>query len=199
MGNDDTARTLGEKFAGIPTLLRGNRSSPAVLSGDETTAQLNGLADDVLMFSGLGCRNVSMVFVPRDYDFSELRHILAAREADLDRRRSNNLRHSRAMLRMTGATHIDAGAVLLVEARDFSASPGVLNYTFYDSPAEVDGWLAAHSAGIQCVACSPGGGELRIALRSGFHLRTVALGQTQHPRLDDYPDGVDTMKFLTTI
>jgi hypothetical protein len=181
MGSDETTKALREQFRGVPMLLRGNRSSLAVVDGRETAAELEGLADDVLMFSGLGCRNVSLVFVPRGYDLDVLRGVLAAREGGLEARYRNNLRHSRAMLRLGGAEYIDAGAALLVEARDFPAAPSVLHYSFYDAPAEVDAWIAAHATEIQCVAT-----------HSSF-------GQTQHPRLTDYPDGVDTMKFLMTI
>ncbi len=97
------------------------------------------------------------------------------------------------MLKMTGAPHIDCGVCMLVENRDFSSEPSVLNYADYDSLTEVTDWITQHDPEIQCVA-------VPHALASvGIHPRAVALGRTQHPRLTDYPDGRDTMQFLATI
>jgi hypothetical protein len=187
MGGNEAVRAISEKCSGVPMLLRGHRSSLAVLSGGETTKELSAMADDVLMYSGLGCRNVSLVWVPRGYNFAPLQEVLAGRVESLGGKYRGNLRQSRAMLAMNGTPHIDCGASLLVEARDFPAQPSILGYAFYDDPSEVTDWIAAHDSEIQCVASnSP-------------YPRAVQLGQTQHPRLTDYPDGLDTMKFLEKI
>ncbi len=188
MGANDTVAQVAGKYAGIPMLLRGNRSSLAVLDGSESEDELEGLSDDVLMYSGLGCRNVSLVWVPRGYDFSALGEVLGRRTGSLGKRYRGNLRQARAMLRMNVATHTDCGATLLVESTGFPAQPSILNYAFYDDPAEVIDWIAAHDLQIQCVA-------------SNYPLSIIhyPLGQTQRPGLADYPDGRDTMKFLETI
>jgi hypothetical protein len=187
MGGDDAVRAIYEKYSGMPMLLRGHRSSLAVLTGSESAEELAGLADDILLYSGLGCRNVSLVWVPRGYDFAPLSEVLTARVESLGEKYRGNLRQIRAMMRMNGTPHIDCGASLLVEVRDFPAQPSILHYAFYDNPSEVTAWTTAHEGEIQCIATnSP-------------YPRAVRLGQTQHPRLTDYPDGRDTMKFLETI
>jgi hypothetical protein len=197
MGNDDTVAAIGEKYSGIPMLLRGNRSSLAVLSGDETDDELASLADDVLSFSGLGCRNVSLVFVPRGYDFSRLQSVMAQRAGSVGPGFAGNYRQARAMLRMSATPHIDTGAALMVEvadAPDFPAQPSVLHFAIYDDPTEAADWIARHDHEIQCVARN-----LHSSLFTLHFNRAVPLGQTQRPRLTDYPDGRDTMQFLETI
>lgn len=189
MGGDEAVRSIALTYSGLPTLLRGNRSSLAVVTGNETDEQLAALADDVLMYSGLGCRNVSLVFVPRDYDFSRLQHAVSQCINPLDLKYRNNYMQARAMLRMNDAPHIDCNGLLLVENRDFSPQPSVLYYAFYDALPEVKLYVAEHENDLQCVASS-----------SAFdHPRAVPMGRTQHPGLSDYPDGADTMNFLATI
>lgn len=226
MGGDDAVAAIGQRWAGVPMLLRGNRSSLAVLSGDESRQELEGLADDVLLYSGLGCRNVSLVFVPRDYDFVPLQNIISQRENTIQLKYRNNYRQARAMLSMGGVPHLDCGACLLVGESDFSIQPSILNYAFYDDLYEVKVWMAQHDSRIQCVAAAPclleaphaaddyqhaADDACRHAVHdaaqrlvacsslSRLHPRAVPLGDTQHPRLDDYPDGRDTMQFLMTI
>jgi hypothetical protein len=197
MGSDRTVEAISRRWAGIPMLLRGNRSSAAVLDGGETDEELAGLADDVLMYSGLGCRNVSLLFVPRGYDFGGLQSIFSQRVDSLGPNRRNNYRQTRALLRMTAAPHIDAGAVLLVDATpnpDFPAQPSILHYAHYDAPTEISDWLVRHDGEIQCVAAN-----FQFSIPNFQIPRSVCLGQTQRPRLEDYPDGCDTMRFLETI
>jgi hypothetical protein len=192
MGSDATIAAIAASHARIPTLLRGNRSSLAVLTGRETTAELEGLADDVLMYSGLGCRSVSLVWMPRGYDFGSLVEVLRRREGTLPETWRGSFRQTRALMQMTAAPHIDTGAALLTKSRDFAQSPGTLNYTFYDTPTEITEWLKEHNEQIQCVATN------HSSLITD-HSRATRLGQAQHPGLTDYPDGCDTMQFLKTI
>lgn len=191
MGSDDAVGALREKYAGIPMLLRGNRSSLAVLDGTETPRQLAALADDVLSFSGLGCRNVSLVFAPRGYDFRKFQHVLYQYESELNLKHRNNYRQARALLKMNAVSHIDCHSCLLVEDRDFSNNVSVLNYAFYDTLSKVTDWINDHDGAVQCVACPP-------SFKS-CHPRAVAPGQTQRPSLGDYPDGRDTMEFLSSL
>jgi hypothetical protein len=194
MGGNDAVAAIAEAYRNIPMLMRGHRSSLAILSGAESADELAGLADDVLSFSGLGCRNVSLVFVPRKYDFSELQYAISQRVNSLEVKYRNNLKQARAMLRMTGVPHLDCEACILVENRDFSATPSILNYAHYDTLHEVTDWIIEHDTEIQCVSTN-----CRPPIVDNQLNRAVKLGKTQHPHLEDYPDGRDTMQFLMTI
>ncbi len=188
MGGNDTVRVFREKYSDVPLLLRGTRWSPAILDGTETRAELNALADDVLAYSGLGCRNVSLVFVPRGYDFTSMQDALS--QYHTSQKHRNNYRQTRALLDLADTPYIDCGTCLLRECEGFSADVSILNYAFYDSLSQVIDWLENHDDEIQCIAGFSG----RVS-----HPRAVRLGQTQHPTLLDYPDGRDTMEFLLTI
>lgn len=179
-GSDNANRYFRAQYAGIPALLRGNRQSVAVLGGRETPAQLTALADDIWAYSGLGCRSVSLLFLPEGYD-------LQLRMPEVNVKYRNSYRQQKALLTMGGQPFRDLGAAVAVEERAFPAALSRINYSFYKSPAEVGAWLAAHDAGLQCVVSEC------IACR-----RRVDFGHAQSPGLTDYPDDRDVIEFLTT-
>ena len=179
-GSDNANRYFRAQYAGIPSLLRGNRQSVAVLGGRETPAQLTALADDIWAYSGLGCRSVSLLFLPEGYD-------LQLRMPEVNVKYRNSYRQQKALLTMGGQPFRDLGAAVAVEERAFPAVLSRINYSFYKSPAEVGAWLAEHDAGLQCVVSEC------IACR-----RRVDFGHAQSPGLTDYPDDRDVIEFLTT-
>ena len=180
-GSDNANRYFRMLFGGIPSLLRGSRQSVAVLSGRETAAELSGLEEDIFAYSGLGCRNVSLLFLPRGY-MPELRCTA------LNEKYRRNYLRERALLRMRRMPFVDLDGAVLCEDRSFPAALSRIHYTFYDSLADVEAWLAAHDDRLQCVVSQ--------CVR---HSRRVAFGRAQHPGLTDYADDVDTMQFLGTI
>lgn len=180
-GSDNTNRYFRTLFGGIPSLLRGSRQSVAVLSGEETPAELNGLEEDIFAYSGLGCRNVSLLFLPRGF-------LPALRCTAVNPKYRNNYLQTRALLRMQGVPFIDLDGALLREERSFPTALSCLHYTFYDTPDEAEEWLASHDGELQCVVS-----------RCVQHSRRVPFGAAQHPLLTDYADDADTMRFLGTI
>lgn len=177
-GSDNAARYFKARHAGVPMLLRGTRQSVAVLSGRETSEQLAGLADDIWAYSGLGCRNVSLVFIPEAYD---LRLTVPA----MNEKFRNNYRQTRAVREMTGRPFRDLGGALAVEQQGFPAALCELAVARYRTRQEVAQWLAEHDAEIQCVVTE----ALPHPRRTGF-------GRAQSPQLTDYPDGKDVMAWL---
>ena len=178
-GSDNTNRYFRAHYAGIPSLLRGSRSSVAVLAGDESEEELHGLAEDIFAYSGLGCRNVSLIFTPRGRTPQ-----LPAPDGITPKYRNNYIQ-TRAVAEMRGMPFIDTGCAILAEQREFPAELSRINYSFYDSAEEVAGWLSAHDSELQCVVS-----------RCVDHPRRVDFGRAQHPTLTDYPDAVDVMNFL---
>ncbi len=183
-GSDNANRYFVSRYGKIPHLLRRNRTSVAVLSGAETAEELDALARDVFSYFGMGCRNVSRVFVPEGYDVERLFGALCGAKVSHPGYR-NAYRHHRALLRMRGTEFQDGGFFTLRESTGFSEALPDIVYTRYRERDEVEAWLRFNDEGIQCVVSS------RVS-----HPRGVLFGRTQQPELWDYPDGVDTMAFL---
>lgn len=190
-GSDNTNRYFRSQFAGIPSLLRGNRASAAVLTGRETDGDLAGLADDIFSYSGLGCRNVSTLLVPHDYD---IRRLIPALNAypHVNPRYRNNFRQRSAVLRMQQAQATYGDFFILHEAPGFPASLSEITYSRYDNAREVARWLSAEEPNLQCVVA---GGDDAGALFP----RHAGFGRSQSPSLTDYPDGRDIMAFLAEL
>ena len=178
-GGDSAAAHFRKSYADLPTLIRGSRHSVAVLDGKESSAEIEGLQRDVFSYSGLGCRNVSLVFLPRG---AELKLSVPENLGVMYR---GNYLSQRALLLMSGVKVHDCGFCLTRESREYSNAISCINYAFYDDLAEVEAWLAEHDESLQCVVS-----------HCVKHRRMVPFGRAQYPALDDYADGVDVIKFL---
>lgn len=178
-GSDNTNRYFRAAYAGIPALLRGSRQSVALLTGDESAAELEGLARDIWLHNGLGCRNVSLVLLPEGLPFPPLQ------PPQLHAKYRNNYRQTRALLEMTGTPFLDLGGSLLLEQEGFPQALSAIACRRYRTTAEAAAWLAEHDREIQC-----------LVARSFDHPRRVGFGEAQQPRLTDYPDAVDVVAFL---
>lgn len=177
-GSDEANDYFRRHFATTHALLRGSRHSVAVLDGTETVEELQGLMKDITLYSGSGCRSVSLIFAPRGTEI-ELPHT-----APTNPKLGNNLRSRRALYTIQKRPFDDCHAFLLVEGKEFPTSLAEVALYRYDDIAEVERWLDAQHNGIQCVVS---------------HLplpNAIPFGQAQYPTLRDYADGVDTMLFL---
>ena len=177
-GGDDANLYFREHFAGTRTLLRGSRHSIGVLNGAESAEELRALYNDITAYSGLGCRSVSMLFVPRGYVPNFERGV--AENIKLRR----NVQAMRATLTIEGAEFYDAGAFIMRRGEDFAQSLAVVTLKEYADIADVKAWIKTNAEYIQCVVsnCGIEGSQ--------------PLGRAQYPALMDYADGVDTMRFL---
>lgn len=173
-GGDDANAYFREHFASTRTLLRGSRHSIAILDGTESREELQGLYADITSYSGLGCRSVSMLFVPRGY--TPKFEGAPAHNPKLGR----NVQTMRATLTIEGVEHHDCGAFLMCKGDGFSNSLAVVTLREYDDIEDVRAWIKDNAEGIQCVVSH----------------RDIAFGRAQYPALTDYADGVDTMRFL---
>ncbi len=180
-GSDNANRYFRARYGDIPALLRGSRHSVAVLSGNETAEELHGLADDIWRYSGLGCRNVSMLFLPDGYS-------PALTPPALNAKYSNNYLQQRAVMTLNNLPFTDLEGALLVEGDDFSNALSVITCARYRSLKEVAEWLENHEKELQCVVTE----ALDCPSR-------VTFGRAQSPALADYPDRVDVMAFLALI
>ncbi len=177
-GGKEANRYFESHFADTKRLLRGSRHSVAVLDGRESEAELRGLYADITAYSGLGCRSVSMIFAPLGLDIT----IPKGEAHNLKLRR--NIASMRALYTMQGREFGDYGAFLTIEGTAFATTLADVIVQRYTDIAEVRTWLREHSEEIQCVVSHA---EIEGCL---------PFGEAQHPRLNDYADGVDTMGFL---
>jgi len=186
-GSDNTNRYFRSRYGNIPHLLRGSRISVAVLTGDESPAQLQGLTADVFDYFGMGCRSVSRFFVPEGYDTGILTAALGRRNVSHPKYRQAYAYH-KALLQMRKVPFTDGGFFTLRESAELSEALPDLVFSRYRSPEEVREWTSVHDRQLQCVV-----GE------AVDHPRRVDFGEAQHPELRDYPDGMDVMAFLTSL
>lgn len=182
-GSNNSARYFEQYFAKYPHIIRKNRTSVAMLDGTETAEELAGLGRDIFSYFGLGCRNVTQLCVPEEYDFTPLLQVLE-RYGDFmhHHKYRNNYDYHLALYLLNKVPHLNNGSLLLVEnALPFSAV-SVVHYRYYQSKAAVLSELQESQ-------------EVQAIVGHGL----VPFGEAQCPALNDYADGVDTMAFLCSL
>ena len=186
-GSNNSARYFEQYFGRYPHIIRKNRNSAAILTGEETEAELQELGKDIFLYFGLGCRNVSKLFAPAGYDFQPLLNAFEPyREVIRHHKYSNNYEYQLTIRLMNRDPHFTNGFILLVENSAYTSPIASLNYEFYRGNQELEQRLQADADLLQCVASA-----------GGRFPGTISFGQTQFPALWDYADNVDTLKFLT--
>ena len=180
-GSRNSGRYFQHYFGKVPHIIRGQRTSVAVLDGSETHEDMCALADDIFQYFGLGCRNVTQVFVPRDFDLDRLFAAFVGWGHIANHNRYyNNYTYHKALWLMEAVDLLENGFVLLKEDADWVSPVGALHFQRYDALADVESRIEDGAGEIQC----------RVGVGG------VAFGSAQHPGLADYADGVDTMAFL---
>ena len=189
-GSDNTARHFEYHYKDIPAIIRRNRNSIAILDGMESDDDLRGLARDIFWYYGLGCRSVSKIFIPEDYDIEKHLFPFFRKYSDVNRLPSyrHNLEYQRAVLTMDGTPFLDAGNLLLIEDTTLASPIGMLFYERYKNLNYVVDYVVNYVDKIQCLA-----GD------TSAHLTAIPFGMSQFPELWDYSDGIDTMRFLTEV
>lgn len=185
-GSNNTARYFEYYFGRYPNIIRKNRNSVAVLTGSESEVDIKNLGIDIFSYFGLGCRNVSKIFIPEDYCFDEFFENLAHFQPIYQHNKyANNYDYNKSVYLMNQIQHFDNGFVLLKEDESFSSPIGVLFYQYYNDIDKVQELLSLNQDQIQCIVSG-----------SEVIKDSLDFGQAQNPELWDYADNVDTMKFL---
>lgn len=191
-GSDNTNRYFEYYFRDYPRILRRNRNSVGVLTGTESQDQLEKLGDDIFMYFGFGCRNVSKLYVPQGYDITQL-FPRFSKYAWLHQfsKYMNNYDYNRTLLMLNKVPHLANEFLSITENAAIASPISVLNYEFYKDETSLAEHLKENADKIQCIVS----GEPERWITSS----SVAFGQSQHPELWDYADGADTVKFLLTL
>lgn len=189
-GSNNTARYLEYYFKDALSIIRKNRTSVAVLKGDETDAELQLLAEDIFRYFGLGCRNVTRLLIPKDFELSRLfENFLNFKDIVNHHKYANNYDYNRAVYLLNQELFWDNNFVMLKEDQELFSPLSVLNFSRYENQEEVTAFLTENDSNIQCIVAKK---EMEVKGSIGF-------GEAQNPGLDTYADNVDTMRFLEVI
>lgn len=178
-GSNNSSRYFEYYFRNTPSIIRKNRTSAAILTGLESPEELNLLADDMMLYFGLGCRNISKLYVPNGYDFMPLLAALKRYDWMADHHKfKNNYDYNLSLLILNHQYYMSTPALLLVESEQLFSAIARVNYSFYETiPTDLE---ARYPDELQCVS------------GKGF----TDFGLAQQPALTNYADGVDTLKWL---
>lgn len=189
-GSNNTARYFEYYFKNIPHIIRKNRTSIAILEGSEKPEELQNLAKDIFLYFGLGCRNVTKLYLPENYNTDLLFEAFFPYNQVINHvKYANNYDYNRAIYLMGKENFLDNNFVMLRQAAELHSPIGVVHYEFYSDLNQLQNELKSQQEEIQCIATNS----------TQIQLPTVRLGETQKPSLTDYADGVDTMKFLESV
>ncbi len=189
-GSNNSARYFEYYFGKVPHIIRKNRNSVAILDGTESQEEIHQLGFDIFDYFGMGCRNVSKIYLPEGYEIKNLFEPLEHFQAIINHHKyRNNYDYQKSIYLVNRVTHFDNGFLLLKEDKALASPLGVLHYEYYNDKAVLLQELAKRADEIQCVVA-----------KTGFEPDlTLAFGQSQHPKLWDYADKVNTLAFLQTL
>lgn len=181
-GSDNSASYFHTYFGKYPHIIRKNRTSVAVLTGEESKTELELLGKDIFTYFGLGCRNVTQLLVPKKYDLTLFfESIYSFNDIINHHKYANNYDYNKAIYLLNSEDLLDNNFLLVRTSAELNSPIGVLFKYEYESEKELNAYLESNNDRIQAV------------VGHGY----IPFGNSQSPGLMDYADGVDTMAFLT--
>lgn len=182
-GSNNSARYFEQYFSKYPNIIRRNRTSVGILTGNETSEELDNLSDDIHQYFGLGCRNVTQLFVPEGYDFVPLLNSFNKYKHFADHHKyKNNYDYQLSIALLNNKYYMTNGSTLMIEDNAIFSAISRLNYSYYKDYKELIKVLSGNDD-IQCITGNNG----------------TQFGLAQRPGLLDYADGIDSMQFLLTL
>lgn len=183
-GSNNSSRYFDYYFGKYPHIIRKNRTSVAVLNGSETDEKLKQLGADFFTYFGLGCRNVSRVFLPMGFKMDALfESIVDYSYVGNNKKYFNNYEYNKTLYLLNSEQMLDNNFVVLRERDELKTPVGVIHYSFYSDLSEVESFIKENESEIQVVV-----GEMGLPF-----------GEAQKPTLNDAPDNVDVLSFLTNL
>ncbi|MDG1252015.1 MAG: acyl-CoA reductase [Flavobacteriaceae bacterium] len=187
-GSNNSARYFNHYFGKYPNIIRKNRNGIAILNGQETKSQMEGLATDIIQYYGLGCRNVSKVYIPNDYNINFIFGGLYRYSKVIENAKyANNYDYNKAVFLMSDYTFLENGFFIIREDKGFSAPIACLHYEYYSNEIELEEHLNENRESIQCIISN-------MPIK-----RKIDFGSSQQPSLWDYADELDTLSFLNNL
>ncbi|RZK80026.1 MAG: acyl-CoA reductase, partial [Pedobacter sp.] len=187
-GSNNSSRYFEYYFGKVPNIIRKNRTSVGVITGNETPQQIVALGHDIFDYFGLGCRNVSKLYIPKGYDLKYFFEPLEQYKGIINHfKYNNNYDYNKSIYLVNNAKHYDNGFLLLKEDAELSSPLAVLFFQYYETLDEVNELLKMEEQNLQCVVSAT---NLKIGTP------VLEFGESQKPRLWDYADNVNTIEFL---
>ncbi|MGV1012598.1 MAG: acyl-CoA reductase [Flavobacterium sp.] len=187
-GSNNTARYFEYYFKDKPSIIRKSRNSVAVLTGNETSDDLANLGEDIFRYFGLGCRNVSKLFVPKGYNFDAFfQAIYEQKDVIYYEKYANNYDYNKAVFLMSNFKLLDNEFLTIKEDSSYASPISSVFYEYYEDVNEIKKRLEIEAEQVQCI------------VSNGITDNSIPFGQTQKPNLWDYADNVDTLEFLLGI
>ncbi|MCT4697738.1 acyl-CoA reductase [Tenacibaculum haliotis] len=187
-GSNNTARYFEYYFKNKPSIIRKSRNSVAVLTGNETAQDFENLSNDVFCYFGLGCRSVSKLYVPKDYNFDPFfTGMFNKQEIINNAKYANNYDYNKAVYLMSEFDILENGFLMIKEDESYASPIASVFYEYYDNADDLKAKLKQDKEKTQCVVAN------------NFMEGEIAFGETQNPQLWDYADGVNTLEFLSKI
>ncbi|MBC6109881.1 acyl-CoA reductase [Pedobacter fastidiosus] len=188
-GSNNSSRYFDYYFSKVPNIIRKNRNSVAILDGTETKEDIQNLGADIFDYFGLGCRNVSKIYFPEGYEIANFYEGIESYQPIINHfKYNNNYDYNKSIYLVNAAKHFDNGFLLLKEDESLTSPLAVLFYEEYKTLNDVEDKLAEKAENIQCVIT-----------KSPLKTSTFTFGQSQHPKLWDYADNVNTVEFLNSL
>lgn len=183
-GSDNSAKYFEQYFGKYPNIIRKNRTSIAVLTGNETKEDFEKLGKDIYQYFGLGCRNVSKLFIPKNYNFNSLIESLNENNSALNNQKyKNNFDYNLTLFLINSIPFLQGDSIIFTEDEALHSRIGVIHYQEYTSINEVNDYIIENK------------NQLQVIIGKDFE----PFGSSQSPSLNDFADRVDTMKFLSAL
>ena len=183
-GSDNSSRYFNYYFKSSNSIIRKNRRSIAIIDGSETDQELKALADDIFLYFGLGCRSISKLFLPINYNFDKLfKAFYKYKDVINHLKYSNNYDYNKTVCLMNKQKLLDNGFILLKEDSSIQSPISMLFYEYYNSRQELDNYIHLNQSLFQCIVSK----------------KDVPFGKSQFPKLNDYADNINTLDFLTNL
>ena len=188
-GSDNTSRYFEYYFRNIPHIIRKNRTSCAVILGEESDEEFSTLGKDIFSYFGLGCRNVSKIYVPENFDFVKMLNGWESFQPVIHHHKyANNYDYQKSILLVNQIHFYDSGFLLLTQNDNLISPISTVYYETYKDQSDLTAKLEMHKEKIQCIVSA-----------KGWFKGSIPFGEAQFPSVSDYADGVDTMSFLQSI
>ena len=189
-GGDAAATHFHYYFSKYPNIIRKNRSSVGVIRPDDELQSLEGLGEDIFTYFGLGCRNISKLYLPEGFDIQRIFQSIAGYKHVIDHNKyKNNYDYSHAIYLLGQKKFYTNNFLIIKEDNQLSSRIACLHFERYTSEEELEQKLKSLKESIQCIA----------SVEPFFDFIHIPIGTCQSPALTDYADGVDTLQFLTEL